>query len=41
MLVLEMATYRQRAGSEVRVRERRATWERLLRAVQATAVELA
>jgi hypothetical protein len=40
MLVLEMATYRQRAGSEVRVRERRATWERLLRAVQATAVEL-
>jgi hypothetical protein len=41
VLVLETATYRQRVGSETRVRERRATWERLLRSVQATAVELA
>jgi hypothetical protein len=41
VLVLEMATYRQRVGSENRVRERRATWERLLRSVQASALELA
>jgi hypothetical protein len=41
VLVLETATYRQRAGSEARVRERRATWERLLRELRATAVELA
>ena len=41
MLVLETATYRQRAGSVTRVAERRATWERLLRSVQASALELA
>lgn len=41
LLVLETATYRQRAGSEARVQERRATWERFLRAVHATAVEVA
>jgi hypothetical protein len=40
-VVLEIATYRQRVGSEERVRERRATWERLLRDVHVTAVELA
>ena len=40
VLVLETATYRQRAGSELRVAERRATWERLLRSVQASALEL-
>jgi hypothetical protein len=41
VVVLEMATYRQRAGSEARVRERRATWERLLRSVQVSALEVA
>ena len=41
VLVLETATYRQRAGSATRVSERRATWERLLRSVQASAIELA
>jgi hypothetical protein len=41
VLVLEMATYRERVGSEERVRERRATWERLLRSVQVGAIELA
>jgi hypothetical protein len=41
LLVLETATYRQRTGSEARVKERRATWERFLRAVHATAVEVA
>jgi hypothetical protein len=41
VLVLEIATYRERAGSELRVAERRATWERLLRSVQASALELA
>jgi len=40
-VVLETATYRQRAGSEGRVQERRATWERFLRAVHATAIEVA
>jgi hypothetical protein len=41
VLILETATYRQRAGSVARVQERRATWERFLRAVHATAVEVA
>ena len=41
LLVLETATYRQRAGSEARVGERRATWERLLRDLQLTALDLA
>ena len=41
LVVLETATYRQRAGSEGRVQERRATWERFLRAVHATAIEVA
>ena len=41
VVVLEIATYRKRAGSEMRVTERRATWERLLRSVQASALELA
>ena len=41
VVVLETASYRQRAGSATRVAERRATWERLLRSVQMTAVELA
>jgi hypothetical protein len=41
VLVLESATYRDRVGSEDRVRERRATWERLLRSVQVAAVDLA
>jgi hypothetical protein len=40
-VVLESATYRERVGSEERVRERRATWERLLRDEHVTAVELA
>jgi hypothetical protein len=40
-VVLETATYRQRVGSEDRVRERRATWDRLLRDLNLTAVELA
>jgi hypothetical protein len=41
VLVLETATYRQRVGSDERVRERRATWERLLRDLQLTAIDLA
>jgi len=41
VLVLETATYRQRAGSATRVAERRATWERMLRSVQASALDLA
>jgi hypothetical protein len=41
VLVLETATYRQRVGSEARVRERRATWERLLRDLQLTALDVA
>jgi hypothetical protein len=39
-VVLETATYRQRVGSAERVRERRATWDRLLRDVGLTATEL-
>ena len=39
-VVLETATFRQRVGSEVRVRERRATWDRLLRDLDLTATEL-
>jgi hypothetical protein len=41
MVVLETATYRQRVGSDERVRERRATWDRLLRDLGLAAVELA
>ncbi|MGH7388508.1 MAG: hypothetical protein ACREM3_03515 [Candidatus Rokuibacteriota bacterium] len=41
LIVLETATYRQRAGSDDRVRERRATWERLMRALPLTAIDLA
>jgi len=41
VLVLETATYRQRVGSEARVRERRATWERLLRDLHLTALDVA
>ncbi|RPH85785.1 MAG: hypothetical protein EHM88_00005 [Candidatus Rokuibacteriota bacterium] len=41
LAVLETATYRQRAGSDDRVRERRATWDRLLRDLHLTAIELA
>jgi hypothetical protein len=40
VVVLETATYRQRVGSDARVRERRATWDRLLRDLELTAVEL-
>jgi hypothetical protein len=40
-IVLETATYRQRVGSIERVRERRATWDRLLRDLDLTALELA
>jgi hypothetical protein len=40
-VVLEAAGYRQRVGSEERVRERRATWDRLLRDLDLPAVELA
>ena len=40
-VILETATYRQRVGSDARVRERRATWDRLLRDLDLTAVELA
>ena len=40
-VVLETATYRQRVGSGDRVRERRATWDRLLRDLDLTAIELA
>ena len=39
-VVLETATFRQRVGSEARVRERRATWDRLLRDLDLTATEL-
>jgi hypothetical protein len=41
LVVLETATYRQRVGSEDRVRERRATWDRLLRDLQLIAIDLA
>jgi hypothetical protein len=41
LVVLETATYRRRVGSADRVRERRATWDRLLGALQLTAIELA
>ncbi len=40
-VVLETATYRRRVGSDARVRERRATWDRLLRELQLTAIDLA
>jgi hypothetical protein len=40
IVVLEMGTYRQRVGSDARVRERRATWDRLLRDLELTALEL-
>jgi hypothetical protein len=40
LVVLDTATYRQRVGGEARVRERRATWDRLLRELQLTAIEL-
>lgn len=41
VVVLETATYRRRVGSDDRVRERRATWDRLLRDLGLTAIELA
>jgi hypothetical protein len=41
MVVLESATYRERVGPHERVGERRATWDRLLRDLQLTAIELA
>jgi hypothetical protein len=41
MVALETATYRRRVGSADRVRERRATWDRLLRDLRVTAIELA
>jgi hypothetical protein len=41
MVVLEVATFRQGAGSEDRVRERRRTWDRLLRDLGLPAMELA
>jgi hypothetical protein len=41
LVVLETVTYRQRVGAEARVRERRATWERLLRDLELSAIELA
>ncbi|MGH7268221.1 MAG: hypothetical protein ACREMB_25665 [Candidatus Rokuibacteriota bacterium] len=40
MVVLETATFRQGAGSVERVRERRRTWDRLLRDLGLTAMEL-
>ena len=40
-VVLDSATYRQRVGSEERVRERRATWDRLLRDAGVTVMDLA
>ena len=40
-VVLDSATYRQRVGSDERVRERRATWDRLLRDVGVTVMDLA
>lgn len=41
LAVLDTATYRQRVGSGDRVRERRATWDRLLRDLDLTAIDLA
>jgi predicted N-acetyltransferase YhbS len=41
LVVLDTVTYRQRVGTEARVRERGATWQRLLRELQLTAIELA
>jgi len=40
MVALETATFRRRAPSEDRVRERRRTWDRLLRELRLTAMEL-
>jgi hypothetical protein len=40
VVLLETGTYRTRVSSEERVRERRATWERLLRDLGLTAAEL-
>ncbi|MGH7309080.1 MAG: hypothetical protein ACREK6_10340 [Candidatus Rokuibacteriota bacterium] len=40
IIVLESTTFRQAAGSADRVRERRRTWDRLLRDLQLTAMEL-
>jgi hypothetical protein len=40
IVVLETATYRARVGSEARVRERRATWDRLFRDLGVTPLEL-
>jgi hypothetical protein len=40
-VVLETATYRRRVASDQRVRERRATWDRLLHDLELTAMELA
>jgi hypothetical protein len=39
-VVLETATYAERVGSAARVRERRAAWERLLRDLDVTPMEL-
>jgi hypothetical protein len=41
LVALETATYRRRVGSADRVRERRATWDRLLRDLGVTPIELA
>jgi len=41
LAVLETATYRRRVGSDDRVRERRATWDRLLRDLDLPAIDLA
>jgi hypothetical protein len=41
LTVVETATYRRRVGADGRVRERRATWERLLRDLPVTTLELA
>ena len=40
-VVLDAATYRQRVGSDERVRERRVTWNRLLRDLDVIVMELA
>jgi hypothetical protein len=40
LVVLDTAAYRQRVGSEDRVRERRATWDRLLRSLEVAAIDL-
>jgi hypothetical protein len=40
MVVLETAQYRRRTGSEERLQERRAAWDRLLRELHLRAVEL-